>query len=337
MSTLGKILLFFNLLLAAVVLLVAGMDHGKRQSWRYAALRHRLVPAGLPVNSKDYDEKEPDVPLLEDLKGGVLKEVFANAGGGAELGGSPVATCEEELARVHAKVKTNISTSADAKRQAREYLLPQAVTIGERVEIIQMINSDDASMTKTLLEVDRRFSAAKTSVSGAAPSLHEERVKIAALLAMLSADATWRQRVMTVVGMSAYVEAINRQAEALAQMGYDLQRLIVNDRATFERQYHTLAQTIFKETDELYKAGVYLAELKATVAEREKQLAQRKTEVQDEEAMLAQARADASTEIGKLQLIQADLFKLQQRMGLAMQRNQQLEQELRQLELKSGR
>src|SRR5260370_32622307 len=101
MSVFGKILIAFNFILAIVVLLVAGMDYGKRQSWRYAALKHESLIVGLPVDENEENEKEPGTPIAKDFKPGVLKDLFANVppNSPAGLAGGPVGTGGEELTR----------------------------------------------------------------------------------------------------------------------------------------------------------------------------------------------------------------------------------------------
>src|SRR5436190_3766409 len=78
MSTLGKVLAVFNVLIAIVFLVVAGADYGKQQTWSYSEFRHRVAVSGLPVNYDDLDENEPnkDYPVVERLTPGVVKQIF---------------------------------------------------------------------------------------------------------------------------------------------------------------------------------------------------------------------------------------------------------------------
>ena len=59
MSTFGKILAFFNVIFAILLLFLAGMDYAERRSGAYAALLHDLWLTGLPV---DADEIIPQRP-----------------------------------------------------------------------------------------------------------------------------------------------------------------------------------------------------------------------------------------------------------------------------------
>src|SRR5260370_27312377 len=116
MSVFGKILIAFNFILAIVVLLVAGMDYGKRQSWRYAALKHESLIVGLPVDENEENEKEPGTPIAKDFKPGVLKDLFANVppNSPAGLAGGPGGTGVEELKRVQAAVTRGLTAQIAA-------------------------------------------------------------------------------------------------------------------------------------------------------------------------------------------------------------------------------
>src|SRR5947209_19631368 len=92
MSMLGRILLFLNVLAALGFFVVAGMDWGKRYQWAEAALEHRLVVDGLPLDdaAKDREGK----PASKDLREDTVKKLFASAGG------PPVHTQIEEVKRI---------------------------------------------------------------------------------------------------------------------------------------------------------------------------------------------------------------------------------------------
>src|SRR5260370_15698682 len=145
MSVFGKILIAFNFILAIVVLLVAGMDYGKRQSWRYAALKHEALIVGLPVDENEENEKEPGSPIAKDFKPGVLKDLFANVSTSspAGLAAGPVGTVVEELKRVKVAVTRGLTSNANAQ----VLLVPQARTLEEREKLIKMVNGDDANFT----------------------------------------------------------------------------------------------------------------------------------------------------------------------------------------------
>src|SRR5262245_51814936 len=120
MSTLGKVLAFLNVLVAILLLVLAGMDYAEWRAWHYAAFRHELVVTGLHVDETEINATRPDEPIVEKLTPGVLTDVFKGADGGQDLGGQPVKTVLEEIERVRGKVKDNI---AKATAQEQKVLL----------------------------------------------------------------------------------------------------------------------------------------------------------------------------------------------------------------------
>ncbi len=114
----------------------------------------------------------------------------------------------------------------------------------------------------------------------------------------------------------------------------DLEKAIDIDRSNFERHYQGLVQSILQESDELHKSVQFLADLKKTSEERETAVNLRTAERDDETSKLRNAKDEMIKADKKLKEIQQDLFGFQQKMGQALQRNEQLEAELRKLELK---
>ena len=342
MSTFGKILAVFNVLAAIGFLVVASMDYGRQHSWAYSEYRHRLALTGLPVDAEELDTQEPDqeLPVVARLTPGVLKDVFqGNDGGSNDLGGPEVKTVLEELERVRQKVTANVNAETDPAKQKqllKYYLLGLSKTSGER-ESLRKIVDGDGGIVKGLAEVDTRFNDAKVNAKLGVANRAELRAKIAHVLVNVNPTEPWRKRVMVVVGMEAYIDALNRQADSLASMFANIQQLIATDQAAFERHHADLVQVILKESDELHKAKVFLDDLTKTAAERKQQVALRQTEKNKYDARLAQARGESQSEVAKLNAIQKDLFGLQQKLVLAMQRNQTLEGELRSLEQNSKR
>jgi hypothetical protein len=117
MGTLGKILLFINLLAAGGVAYLATQDWSKRQEVAAAATRHALVLHGLPVVTPAGKARTEDsVPVMIPVSGGVpvesirpalLDAHFKDAPGGAYLGnrGRPPATQVDEVKEVQSKVQ----------------------------------------------------------------------------------------------------------------------------------------------------------------------------------------------------------------------------------------
>jgi predicted unusual protein kinase regulating ubiquinone biosynthesis (AarF/ABC1/UbiB family) len=154
------------------------------------------------------------------------------------------------------------------------------------------------------------------------------------LLFAIESDGNWRQRVMTVVGMEAYIAAISRHADQLTQMATDMQLLLQKDMSTFNLQYESLLNRIQSEAEELFLLDQYLAQLNTYLKERQTLVQKRTTELQDQQKNLDTMTTEANKEIAKLNAIQNDLFTLQQRLGVTVAKNDKLEAELRKLEQK---
>lgn len=125
MSTLGKILLFVNLLLAVGVLYLAAQDYAKRQELNNAAAKYQLVLGGLPVDPiKDASVGEPAADqALVGLTGPnnvtrnvlVSKKLVENLYGGGDVPASQVDLVNAAYAKINREVDAKPS---DATRLA---------------------------------------------------------------------------------------------------------------------------------------------------------------------------------------------------------------------------
>jgi len=366
MATFGKVLLFFNLLLAAVFVYLVSVDYGKEQSWAYSAFRHWLVINGLPVDNDELDPYYPDEKVVDQLNTPTITDVFAGNQGGTQLGGPPVKTVKEELQRVRAKVKTNIDGAASDSDRADllwVYLVRQARTLDQRQDwqkriidykklVVETIpqhekqNAPDvaelkAKATKDLddlkKDLDKQFAEAESANrSEKSANRREIRLNAAHVLINLSGtnDLEWSKRVMTIVGMDAYQEALNRHADDLAQMSQSVVVALKNDEAHFLNQYASLSKDIELHAEELFLLDMYLTELKAYLAQRQQQLQQRMTEVATQTKNLHDMTSATHKELAHLDAIQKDIFALQLRLGMTIQKNQELEADIRKMEIK---
>jgi hypothetical protein len=119
MGTLGKVLLFVNLLVAAGLVYVISQDWAKRHDAAAVALRHQLMLVGLPVEPQT--SAESGVPLKIETAGGYVVETaspklladhFQGADGGPALGGPPPKSQVEEVKRVQGKVDAQLAAAA---------------------------------------------------------------------------------------------------------------------------------------------------------------------------------------------------------------------------------
>lgn len=331
MATFGKVLAFFNVFAVALVVVFAGMDYGKYRGQAYKAFLHELVDIGLPVDSDQVAESEPGEPLVNRLSEKALADVFAGNDGGSELGGQPVKTVVEELDRVQRKVKENIDKQAtdDAKRsKVWAYLEYQVRNIGEREGLRQKCLKGDVN--EAIKDLEKLFTYAKQPQNRTEkPSPTELRVAAAQVMLNLSGDEAWRRRVMTVCGMAAYVQAVGSQADSYAQIAADVRDLIVRDQGNFEVAYTNLVRELLYFSEEYYLAEKRLADLKVTLADREREVAARQTDVARHRDELTVKSAATSAEVARLEAMQRDLLAIQQRLGQALDETDRLEQLLK--------
>lgn len=342
MSTFGKVLLFLNVMLAIIVLTLFSLSVGQEKRWSTAALLHELPVTGLPMDGDELDPLDPSTKRVDRLTKPILAGFF-DFQDDPELGSNkaPVKTVLEELERVRGVVRTRITNESNENGQRKllaMYLVPQARTIIEREELIRRIKDPKETMTSLMAELERRFEEAKSLPSRTpVQNRREQRLNIATLLFNLRAESLWRQRLMRIVGMETYVETVERQTQHLFDMAREYGVLIRQDQANFEKQYADLVATVLKESEELYFVDKFLTETNATLAARRQQVQERTTEVETAKTALAVATKNTEAEVQHLNAIQRDLFQLQLRLGQTIQRNQELEQELRKLETrKSG-
>ncbi len=189
MGTLGKVLLFVNLLAAAGLTYFAAQDWAKRQEVTAVALRYHLALKGLPVTGTSAGPDE-DVKLDLELTGGqtadtvrgsLLKSHFQGSDGGGNFGDpAPPVSQLAELNRVKAKLEVTLSSlGSPAERLAylcgtltagptpkfTPGLLARLATTYEERAVAVALATDagvDGAITRAKELVERKFVAAQT-------------------------------------------------------------------------------------------------------------------------------------------------------------------------------
>ncbi|OWK36408.1 hypothetical protein [Fimbriiglobus ruber] len=127
MGTLGKVLLFINLLAAAGVAYLATQDWAKRQEISAVATDYLLILVGMPVQAPTgADDDKDSVPLNMTGSGGVpiesvstkfLENHFKGTNGGTQLGDpKPPRTQLDEVKRVGTKLESQLNDAGDAQK-----------------------------------------------------------------------------------------------------------------------------------------------------------------------------------------------------------------------------
>lgn len=208
MGTLGKVLLFVNLLAAGGLTYLASQDWTKRLEVSSTALRYYLTLHGLPVQGKvDGDDVQLELPLsggvsADTVNKSLLVNHFRGNEGGGEFAGdpnNPPAGQLAELDRVKQKVEAKLAgLGSSAERLAYltgtltrgatpaytpGLLARLAATHEERTAVVQLAGTDaagaDAAVARAKELLDRKFAAA-ASVDAQKANADAEAVKAAA-------------------------------------------------------------------------------------------------------------------------------------------------------------
>jgi len=166
MSLLGKILILFNLLAAGGFVYLATQDWKGRQTITAAAVRHKLLLVGLPLEGPDTFNADDETPFRIEMAGGaytetiskkILEAYFQAAPGGdstafpSEKG--PVPTQLAEVKRVKAKIENFLKDKSTAEKipALNEWLLDQSETFEQRQEVQALVAAGNA------LELEKRL------------------------------------------------------------------------------------------------------------------------------------------------------------------------------------
>ncbi len=331
MSTLGKILTFLNVLAAIGLFVLAGKNYAEFREARYRVFRHEIYLTGLPVDKDETVPGRPEESIAARLEpDAVLKDVFNGNDGGADLGGSPVRTVNEELDRVQKKVRDNVLAQPNLDQQRKKlrgYLLMQANDSGEREELRNVI--DTKPIEEGLQKLDERFNLAKKLTAPATPpSRLLVRFAAARLFANLSFDEKWLERVRVVCGIEALSHGLDESARRVEQIVADVKDAMTRDQGDFVVRYRDLLQQLKLDGENIYQRETRLAGQKVVAAERKQEVEQRQTEVDRNRARLAELTADTNKEVARLEAIQKDLFAIQQRLSDALDAGRALEEQL---------
>ena len=332
MARFGIVMTFVNVLVAAGVLVLAAKDYGRYRTHAYSAFRHDLLITGLPIDEDEVTASFPDDATASKLTNEVIKSVFEKSSGGTDLGGAPVKTVNAEIERVLTKIDQNIrDLSSDEKKQREKlwnYLQFHARTFAERQEYEKKCKNGPIDQALAELKLRATYIRDPQGRSDK-PNNKEIRLAAAMVLINLSADPDWRDRVVTVVGLEAYVTAMGLQADAFAQIVGDFKSLITRENGNFEAEYESSMRELMYKSEELFQAKKRLSQLVALQAERQAEVNRRTTEVMQHEQDLLAKTADANSANARLEEMQRQLFAIQQRRVLALQETEKLEEYLR--------
>lgn len=134
MSTLGKVLLFFNLLVAAGVAYFASTAWANRQQHNVAQAKHALIEVGFPLEGGgpvDWNNESAKVPFAIRTGSGrtsnevpvkVLKDVFGGAKG-EYTAANPPASVVDDVKEVQKQFESAVSGKLGDPRAALQFLI----------------------------------------------------------------------------------------------------------------------------------------------------------------------------------------------------------------------
>jgi len=194
MTLFGKILLVFNLLLAAGFVYLATQDWKGRQTINAAAVRHLVLINGLPVGGEPGDPAtmptgpDAEVPFKIEMAGGfrtdtvspkLLDTYFANvAPADTPLGKGTVASQVAEVKRVKAFIDDLLAKEDGQAAKAarlRGLLLAGAETYDERLAILRLAQEENVAELEKMLAA--RFAAVTEAPK---PASAESQAKLGA-------------------------------------------------------------------------------------------------------------------------------------------------------------
>lgn len=324
MSVFGKVLAFLNILAAFAFVYLAMQARAAHQMWAYSAFRHELALRGLPL---DMEEKDEDgTPIVEKLTSPTVNQMFP---------GGPVRTLKEEFDRRRNEFKTELEQAKDDKvkrQQLEETLLLAAVTGGERDELRQMLGAG---------KLDAVFEKLAERAVDTGTNREGSRQAIAHLLIAFAEDPTSREkteqnlrRVVTAVGLRDYTQAMEAHGLNTRRMAERVRLAMADDRGDYLARQGLRVDQVLQlagHNDDLRRHLQQLTDQRTenhlTLRDaRRKDVADLTTELQEIAALRDKA-------LGQQANLEKVLFETQRTLGMANEKNQQLERDIRTLEL----
>jgi hypothetical protein len=325
MSTLGKVLIFLNILAAVAFAGIAAADWGKRQEWSYAVFRQDVALDGLPL---DDQEKQPDGTRTVDLLSDATAQDIFRA-----VGADPVKTQLAEVRRQQGRLRAEIEAlpnEADKRAKIGAVLLPLTTTIGDRDKLAAQIQRDP---------IENLMSDAGPFGQAFAPALDPSiepaarRKAVAHLLLNLSdPNTTEYQRALAVVGLNAYATEAERQSIALRDMTHRATTALASEAGAFDADYNRILADLRYLADQLTDRQAKFNEHQDLATRQNALLTRRQADVTELRQQIEQTRQAVAAEQAKLAAEQQRLFEVQRAVATGVAKNLELEQQIRQQE-----
>ncbi len=160
---------------------------------------------------------------------------------------------------------------------------------------------------------------------GTAKDDEERRQLLTHLLVHLDTDAAWQKRVMAIVGIRRYVEAISAQVQRFAYMIQDVQRLIPEDQAGFERHITQLRTQAVQNAERARAIADVRAALTEQKTAQDDAVSRRATQLKDLTALLNRIKGEVDELLVRQTGIEKQLYEAQREVALTLEEVYRLE------------
>lgn len=217
--------------------------------------------------------------------------------------------------------------AADAKR-LRDILAARFNAVLNKPQSVA--SPIDAADPQRKAELDKMSDAEKLAKSaewryGTAKDEAERRQLLAHLLVHLDTDAAWQKRVMVVVGMRRYVEAIGAQVQRFADMITDVERLIPEDQASFMRHETQLRERAARNAERAKAVADIRAALTEQKTAQDDALSRRATQLKELVALLNKVKGEVDELLVRQTGVEGQLYEIQREVALTLEEVYRLE------------
>jgi hypothetical protein len=334
MSLLGKVLAVLNVLAAAAFIWLVVADYSKRNAYAFSTQQADFMLNGLPLDAGELDVEQQKRAEL------VGKEMSNQLFSGVP--GPKVKTQEEEIRQRYDSLRKEIGGEEnDAAKRAKleAVLIPLAHSALERAEWRQQIlaaKPADLAEDGPLMGEGGIFAKAfQEALNGTNPadgsklSPDQRRQAIASTLFSTSTKKEDYDRTLAVVGLNAYVRAVEGQATSFLSMIPEINRAIEQDRGEFLTRHRALVDEIVRLADRVRRLQEDLAKQEEQRNKYVALVADRQQDIQQLQAQIKGTQAATANALTVQDELEKALFEAQKTVAGTITANLKLEKDIK--------
>jgi hypothetical protein len=172
---------------------------------------------------------------------------------------------------------------------------------------------------------DQKLAESAKWRGGPAKDESERRARLAHLLVHLDKDAAWQKRVMVIVGMRRYVQAITAQTQRFLDMILAAERSIPDDQAVFARHEMMLRERATQFAQRAKDVSDVRAALTEQKTQQDDAVSRRQTQLDDLVKQLNKVKSEVDELLVRQTGIEKQLFELQREVSLTLEEVYRLE------------